>query len=129
MPELPDVVVYLEALARHVVGQRLERLNLFSPFLLRSVDPPIDTLNGRVVRAVRRVGKRIVLVFDPPEGDDDLFLVLHLMIAGRLRWRAPGKKPGMGPKLILASFQFPNGTLFFTEARLEEARLDAARAR
>jgi formamidopyrimidine-DNA glycosylase len=116
LPELPDVVVYLEALARHVVGQRLERLNLFSPFLLRSVDPPIDTLNGRVVRAVRRVGKRIVLVFDPPEGDDDLFLVLHLMIAGRLRWREPGKKPGMGPKLILASFQFPNGTLFFTEA-------------
>jgi formamidopyrimidine-DNA glycosylase len=113
LPELPDVVVYIEALTRHVAGQRLERLNLLSPFLLRSVDPPIDTINGRTVR---RVGKRIVLAFDAPTGDDDLFLVLHLMIAGRLRWRESGKKPGMGPKLILASFQFPNGTLFFTEA-------------
>jgi formamidopyrimidine-DNA glycosylase len=111
LPELPDVVVYIEALTRHVVGQRLERLKLLSPFLLRSVDPPIDTINGRTVESIRRVGKRIVLLFD-----DDLFLVLHLMIAGRLRWREPGKKPGMGPKLILASFQFPNGTLFFTEA-------------
>jgi formamidopyrimidine-DNA glycosylase len=68
-------------------------------------------IQGRTVRAVRRIGKRIVLEFD-----DDLFLVIHLMIAGRLRWREPGKKPGMGPKAILASFEFLHGTLFFTEA-------------
>ncbi len=111
MPELPDVVIYLEALTRHVVGQRLERIHLLSPFVLRSVDPPIEFVHGQIVRGVRRVGKRIVLEFD-----DDVFLVIHLMIAGRLRWREPGKKPGMGPKMILASFVFPHGTLFFTEA-------------
>jgi len=111
MPELPDVVVYIEALHAHIVGQRLERLNLLSPFVLRSVDPPIETITGGVVRGVRRVGKRIVFVFD-----HDLFLVIHLMIAGRLRWRVPGQKTGIGPRLILASFEFPNGTLFFTEA-------------
>jgi formamidopyrimidine-DNA glycosylase len=111
MPELPDVVVYIEALERHVVGQRLERLTLLSAFVLRSVDPPIDSIDGQIVRAVRRIGKRIVLAFDA-----DLFLVLHLMIAGRLRWREPGKKPGVGPKLILARFEFPHGTLLFTEA-------------
>jgi formamidopyrimidine-DNA glycosylase len=111
LPELPDVVVYLEALTTHVVGQRLECLNLLSPFVLRSVDPPIDRVNGQIVRGVRRVGKRIVLEFD-----DDLFLVIHLMIAGRLRWRAPDQKLGIGSKVILASFEFPNGKLFFTEA-------------
>jgi formamidopyrimidine-DNA glycosylase len=111
MPELPDVVVYLEALTRHIVGRRLERLTLHSPFVLRTVDPPIDAIRSQIVRGVRRVGKRIVLVFD-----DDLFLVMHLMIAGRLRWREPGRKPGMGPKLILASFAFEHGTMFFTEA-------------
>jgi formamidopyrimidine-DNA glycosylase len=111
LPELPDVVVYIEALKRHVVGQRLERLKLLSPFVLRSVDPPIESLHGQVVRDVRRVGKRIVLVFDA-----DLFLVIHLMIAGRLRWRAPKQKLGIGPKLILASFELSSGTLFFTEA-------------
>jgi formamidopyrimidine-DNA glycosylase len=111
VPELPDVVVYLEALTRHVVGHRLERINLLSPFVLRSVDPPIQSIHGEAVRAVRRIGKRIVLEFDR-----DLFLVLHLMIAGRLRWREPGKKPGMGPKMLLASFDFAHGTLFFTEA-------------
>ena len=111
MPELPDVVVYIEALNARIVGRRLERLNLLSPFVLRSVDPPIDAIVGRVVGDVRRVGKRIVLAFP-----DDVFLVLHLMIAGRLRWREPGQKPGIGPKLILASFEFPNGTLFFSEA-------------
>jgi formamidopyrimidine-DNA glycosylase len=104
-------VVYLEALQRHVVGQRLDRLKLLSPFVLRSVDPPIDSINGRTIAGVRRIGKRIVLEFG-----DDLFLVIHLMIAGRLRWRAPGQKPGIGPKLILALFQFASGTLFFTEA-------------
>ena len=111
MPELPDVVVYLEALTRRIVGRRLERLTLHSPFVLRTVDPPIDVINAQVVRGVRRIGKRIVVVFDP-----DLFLVIHLMIAGRLRWREPGKKSGMGPKLMLASFVFEHGTLFFTEA-------------
>ncbi len=111
MPELPDVVAYVEALERHVVGQRLERVKLSSPFVLRSVDPPIDAITGQIVRGVRRIGKRIVLVFDP-----DLFLVLHLMIAGRLRWRAPSQKPGVGPRMILASFEFPGGTLLFTEA-------------
>jgi formamidopyrimidine-DNA glycosylase len=110
LPELPDVVVYLEALERFVVGQRLDRLNLLSPFVLRSVDPPIESIKGQTVAGVRRVGKRIVLGFDA-----DLFLVIHLMIAGRLRWRAPGQKPGMGPKAILASFEFAHGTLFFTE--------------
>ncbi|PYQ69092.1 MAG: formamidopyrimidine-DNA glycosylase [Acidobacteria bacterium] len=111
MPELPDVVVYIEALMRHIAGQRLETIHLLSPFVLRSVDPPIDIVHGRIVRGVRRVGKRIVLEFD-----HDLFLVIHLMIAGRLRWRAPAQKPGIGPKLILASLDFPTGTLFFTEA-------------
>ena len=111
MPELPDVVIYLEALTRHIVGRRLARVHLLSPFVLRSVDPPVTAITDQTVSDVRRVGKRIVLVFDP-----DLFLVLHLMIAGRLRWREPGKKPGMGPKMILASFEFAEGTLFFTEA-------------
>jgi formamidopyrimidine-DNA glycosylase len=111
LPELPDVVVYLEALERFVVGHRLERLKLLSPFVLRSVDPPIESINGQTVSGVRRVGKRIVLAFEA-----DLFLVIHLMIAGRLRWRAPGQKTGIGPRLMLASFAFAHGTLFFTEA-------------
>jgi formamidopyrimidine-DNA glycosylase len=111
LPELPDVVVYIEALTRHIVGRRLERIHLLSPFVLRSVDPPIETLHGQTISGVRRIGKRIVLVFA-----DDLFLVIHLMIAGRLRWREPGKKPGMGPKMLLASFTYAHGTLFFTEA-------------
>jgi len=111
LPELPDVIVYIEALKRTIVGQPLIRINLLSPFVLRSVDPPIESVRGRTVRDVRRVGKRIVLVFD-----EEVFLVLHLMIAGRLRWRAPGEKPGMGPKMILASLEFPNGTVFFSEA-------------
>ncbi len=124
MPELPDVVVYLEALSRHIAGRRLERLTLHSPFVLRTVQPPIDAVHGKVVRAVRRIGKRIVLEFDHDLDPADpaaparpaLFLVIHLMIAGRLRWREPGRKPGMGPKLLLASFVFEHGTLFFTEA-------------
>jgi len=111
MPELPDVVVYVDALTRHIVGRRLDRLTLHSAFVLRTVDPPIDAIQSKIARGVRRIGKRIVLVFD-----DDLFLVMHLMIAGRLRWREPGRKPGMGPKLVLASFAFEHGTLFFTEA-------------
>ena len=111
MPELPDVVVYIEALKRHVVGQPLDAVKLSSPFVLRSVDPPIETIVHAVVRDVRRIGKRIVLAFD-----GELFLVLHLMIAGRLRWRAKDQKLGIGSKLILATFAFPNGLLIFTES-------------
>ena len=111
MPELPDVCVYLEALARHVVGQRLEETRILSPFVLRSYDPTVDAIAGRAVLGVRRIGKRIVFDFG-----GELFLVMHLMIAGRLRWRAPGQKLGMGPKLVLATFRFPAGTLYFTEA-------------
>jgi formamidopyrimidine-DNA glycosylase len=111
VPELPDVTVYIEALSERVVGRRLVRLQLRSPFVLRSVDPPIETLEGALVRGVRRIGKRIVFVFDA-----ELFLVVHLMIAGRLRWREPGQKPGVGTKLLLALFEFEHGTLLFTEA-------------
>jgi formamidopyrimidine-DNA glycosylase len=108
MPELPDVCVYLEALDRHVVGRPLERVKVLSAFVLRSYDPPLDALAGQVVREVRRVGKRIVLVFD-----DHLYLVMHLMIAGRLRWRPPGRKSVAN---AAASMHFSHGTLFFTEA-------------
>ena len=109
MPELPDITVYIEALESHIVGQVLERTRIAKPFLLRSVDPPISAANGKRVVGVRRMGKRIVL-----ELEDDLFLVIHLMIAGRLRWvPAGGKVPG---KIGLAAFDFPNGTLILTEA-------------
>ena len=109
MPELPDITVYIEALTTRVVGQPLERVRIAKPFLLRSVDPPISAANGKRVTGVRRMGKRIVL-----ELEDDLFLVIHLMIAGRLRWvPSGGKVPG---KIGLAAFDFPNGTLILTEA-------------
>ena len=111
MPELPDVVVYAEALTATVVDHTLERLNIQSPFVLRSVIPPIQSVVGQEVRGTRRVGKRIVLTFDP-----DLFLVVHLMIAGRLRWRSRGEKLGLGSKIVLASFEFEHGTLWLTEA-------------
>jgi formamidopyrimidine-DNA glycosylase len=111
VPELPDVAVYIEALTDRIVGRRLDRLLLRSAFVLRSVDPPVDAIQGSFVRGVRRIGKRIVLVFDA-----DRFLVVHLMIAGRLRWRDPGVKPGIGAKLVLALFEFEHGTLLFTEA-------------
>ncbi len=109
MPELPDIVVYLEALERYVVGQPLQRVRLANPFLLRSVTPPIDAIVGRTVVGVRRIGKRIVLDFG-----DELFLVIHLMIAGRLRWRPVGGK--VPAKLGIAYFDFPNGVLILTEA-------------
>jgi formamidopyrimidine-DNA glycosylase len=111
VPELPDVVVYVEALTSHVAGRRLERVRLLSPFVLRSVDPPIDAVQGEVVLNVHRVGKRIVL-----ELDHELLLVIHLMIAGRLRWREPGQKPGVSGRIVLAAFEFDHGTLLFTEA-------------
>ena len=109
MPELPDIVVYLEALQSRVVGERLERLRIASPFLLRSIEPRPEELAGRVVRRVARLGKRIVFGFD-----DDYFVILHLMIAGRLGWKQPGAPiPG---RLGLAAFDFPAGTLLLTEA-------------
>jgi formamidopyrimidine-DNA glycosylase len=111
MPELPDVVVYVEALERQLIGHQLQRVRLLSPFVLRTVDPPVAALHDRRVIGVRRIGKRIALAFE-----GQLFAVIHLMIAGRLRWRQPGQKPGMGPKMILAAFEFDHGTLFFTEA-------------
>ncbi len=111
MPELPDVCAYLEGLERHVVGRPLERVLVLTPFLLRSYDPPLDAVSGKTVRGVRRIGKRIVLAFD-----DDLFLVMHLMIAGRLRWRRTGAKLGMGGKITVATFHFAHGILHFTEA-------------
>src|SRR5262245_56597950 len=111
MPELPDLVVYLDAMRTRMIGRTLDRVVLASPFVLRSVDPPIGAVSGRVVQDVRRIGKRLVLALD-----DDLFLVVHLMIAGRLRWRDPGKTLGMGKKLVLASFEFAHGTLWLTEA-------------
>ena len=85
MPELPDIALYLHALEPRVVGRPLERVRLASPFLVRTVDPPLTSLHGAVVRRLRRIGKRIVFEFDGPR-----FLVLHLMIAGRLRWKAAG---------------------------------------
>lgn len=111
MPELPDVVVYIEALTSRVGGRRLEEIRLHSPFVLRSVDPPIEAVRGQTVGSIRRLGKRIVLGFG-----HDLFLVIHLMIAGRLRWRQRDEKLGLGSKILLAAFEFENGTLFFTEA-------------
>ncbi len=111
MPELPDVVVYVDALTRCVVGQRLQRVRLPSAFVLRTYDPPIDSIVGARLAGVSRMGKRIVLRFE-----HDLFLVFHLMVAGRLRWRARGEKRGLGARMILATFEFDDGTLFFTEA-------------
>jgi formamidopyrimidine-DNA glycosylase len=109
VPELPDVAVYVEALERRIVGARLERVRMASPFLLRSFDPPLRAAEGRAVLRLRRVGKRIALGLE-----GDLFLVLHLMIAGRLRWKEAGAKvPG---KLGLAAFDFSTGTLLLTEA-------------
>jgi formamidopyrimidine-DNA glycosylase len=109
MPELPDVELYLHALRLRVVGQPLTGVRLASPFVLRSVDPPIDAVIGKRVTGVRRLGKRIVL-----ELEDELFIVIHLMIAGRFRWKAASAKiPG---RLGLAAFDFDAGTLVLTEA-------------
>jgi formamidopyrimidine-DNA glycosylase len=109
MPELPNILVYLAALEPRVVGERLERVRLASPFLLRSVEPPLDAVVGRTVVRLRRIGKRIVLDFG-----DELYLLIHLMIAGRLHWKPAGAKiPG---KIGLAAFDFPRGTLTLTEA-------------
>jgi len=109
MPELPDIAVYISALERRIVGQPIERVRIPSPFLLRTVQPPVTNAEGRTVRELRRIGKRIAVGVD-----GDLWLVLHLMIAGRLHWRPPGAKPS--GRQNLAAFDFPNGSLVLTEA-------------
>jgi len=109
MPELPDIALYLDALAPRVVGKQFERLRIASPFLLRTADPPVADLVGRAIRDVRRLGKRIVLALE-----DDYFVVLHLMIAGRLHWKPAGAP--IPRRAGLAAFDFPNGTLLLTEA-------------
>jgi formamidopyrimidine-DNA glycosylase len=109
MPEYPDIIVYMERLRPRIEGQILDRLRLASPFLLRTVEPPIAEAEGKRVLGLRRLGKRIILCLEM-----DLFLVLHLMIAGRLHWKEPGSKlPG---RIGLAAFDFSTGTLTLTEA-------------
>jgi formamidopyrimidine-DNA glycosylase len=109
VPELPDITVYLEALERRILGKRLERVRLASPFLLRTARPPIEEAAGRRVAGLRRIGKRIVIALE-----GDRFLVLHLMIAGRLRWEARDAK--IPPRLGLAALDFESGSLVITEA-------------
>jgi formamidopyrimidine-DNA glycosylase len=108
MPELPDVTLYIEALEKRILDQPLERARLASPFLLRTVDPPLAAAHGRRVRRLRRIGKRIAIGLE-----DDLWLVLHLMINGRLHWQQPGVK--LAGRHLLAAFDFPPGTLTLTE--------------
>jgi formamidopyrimidine-DNA glycosylase len=109
MPELPDIAAYITALERRIVDQPLERVRLASVFLLRTVDPPLESVNGRTVQAIRRIGKRIAIGVQ-----GDIWLVLHLMIAGRLHWKQPGTK--LAGRNALAAFDFPTGTLTLTEA-------------
>jgi len=109
MPELPDIAAYIHALEPRILGQPLERVRLASVFLLRTVDPPLETVEGRTVTALRRIGKRIAIGLD-----GDLWLVLHLMIAGRLHWKPPQAK--LAGRNALAAFDFPTGSLTLTEA-------------
>jgi formamidopyrimidine-DNA glycosylase len=109
MPELPDISAYITALESRILGQPVERIRLASISLLRTVEPPLSSVEGQLVRELRRIGKRIALGFD-----DELWLVLHLMIAGRLHWRARDAK--LGGRNMLAAFDFPNGSLVLTEA-------------
>ena len=109
MPELPDIAAYISALEDRIVGRPVERVRLASPFLLRTAQPPIVDAEGRTVREVRRIGKRIAIGLD-----GDLWLVFHLMIAGRLHWRAAGAK--LAGRNALAALDFPNGSLVLTEA-------------
>ncbi|HEX5098872.1 MAG TPA: DNA-formamidopyrimidine glycosylase family protein [Polyangiaceae bacterium] len=126
MPELPDIAVYITALERRIVGRTLARVRLFSPFLLRSFEVPLSEAQGRTVLGLERLGKRIVLALD-----GDLFLVVHLMIAGRFQWLEPPKpdtKPG--GKIALAAFDFEHGTLVLTEAsKKKRASLHVVRGR
>jgi formamidopyrimidine-DNA glycosylase len=109
MPELPDITAYISALESRIVGQPLQHIRLASPFLLRTAQPPLSDTEGRHVRELRRIGKRIAFGFE-----GDLWLVLHLMIAGRLHWKAPGAK--LAGRRSLAAFDFPDGSLVLTEA-------------
>jgi formamidopyrimidine-DNA glycosylase len=121
MPELPDITVYLEALEERLAGRRLERIRLYSPFLLRSVAPPLAEFHGRAVTGFRRIGKRLALGFE-----DEHWLVLHLMIAGRLHWKKAGAP--LHGKQNLAAFEFAHGSLTLTEAGSKRrASLTAAR--
>src|SRR5688572_25695447 len=109
MPELPEIVAYQEALERYIVGHRLEKIRLRSPSLLRTWDPPVSAAEGRNVTSIRRIGKRVVVGLE-----DDIFLVFHLMISGRLKWRKKGAPvPGKGAH---GAFDFDNGALLLTEA-------------
>ncbi len=109
MPELPDIAVYLDALERRIVGERLQQIRVQSPFLLRTFDPPLTAVAGHIVKELRRIGKRIAIGFE-----NELWVVLHLMIAGRLHWKAPHAK--LSGKYNLAAFDFPQGSLVLTEA-------------
>jgi formamidopyrimidine-DNA glycosylase len=109
MPELPDIAAYISALETRIIGRPLERVRVASAFLLRTAQPPLASVEGRVVGELRRIGKRIAVGVE-----DDLWLVLHLMIAGRLHWKAPGAK--LAGRQSLAAFDFPNGSLVLTEA-------------
>ena len=110
MPELPDITVYVEALEQRIGGQPLEAINVNSPFLLRTFEPPLQSAAGKSVKAILRLGKRIALRLE-----DDIYAVIHLMIAGRLHWLRPGERVTRN-KNLLATFEFPTGTLTLTEA-------------
>src|SRR5580698_1477694 len=109
MPELPDISAYISALEPRILGHKIEHIRLGSPFLLRTVQPPLSAAEGRRVRELRRIGKRIAFGLE-----GDLWLVLHLMIAGRLHWR--GRDAKLAGRQNLASFDFPDGSLVLTEA-------------
>ena len=109
MPELPDITVYLEALDKRILGETLEGVRINNPFIVRSFEPPLSTVNGKTVRQLQRLGKRIAIGLD-----DELWIVIHLMIAGRLHWKPPKTK--IGGKYNLAAFDFPKGSLLLTEA-------------
>lgn len=111
VPELPDIVVYIQALEKRILGQTLERVQISSPFLLRTVTPPLNSVEGKKVVGLRRLGKRVCIGLE-----GDLWIVLHLMIAGRLHWREGKPKELKARSKTLAAFQFPNGTLSLTEA-------------
>ncbi|MBV8630245.1 MAG: formamidopyrimidine-DNA glycosylase, partial [Silvibacterium sp.] len=109
MPELPDISAYISALEARIIGQKLDHVRIASAFLLRTAQPPVEAAEGHVVRELRRIGKRIAIGLD-----NDIWLVLHLMIAGRLHWKPPGAK--LAGRNNLAAFDFPNGSLVLTEA-------------
>lgn len=126
MPELPDITVYIEALEKRILGQTLEAVRVASPFLLRTANPPLADTHGQKVLHIRRLGKRICIGLE-----NNLWLVLHLMIAGRLHWHSLGAKPArvkVSPPRGLAAFDFSNGSLLWTEAGSQKrASLHVAR--